>query len=356
MPRIMTQHLVPGMIVAEDVFAFNGQMIIPKDMVLTDKAITKLEFYSVVSVRIKEESASITPEEREEETYSQKIKNSAEYKEFKANFEESVEEFHDNVNDIVTKNVINTDALLSESEKVLDENPNGIHIFDMLHNMRMYDDSTYAHCMNVSLICNVFGRWLKFPDEDLKVLTLCGLLHDIGKLKIPGEIVGKPAKLTDEEYKIIKTHTLEGYNILKKLPINPHIKNAALMHHEKCDGTGYPVGLTTDRIDPFARIVAIADVYDAMTSARVYRGPLCPFKVIEIFESEGLQKYDPKYIMTFLEYIVNTYMNNRVKLSNGMEGDIVLINKLNLSHPMVRVGDKFINLSEQTDISIEAII
>jgi putative nucleotidyltransferase with HDIG domain len=356
MSRVMTMDLVPGMVTAEDVLAFNGQMIIPRDMVLTDKAITKLEFYSVVSVRIKDETAEIEPKEPKQQIYSERIKNSKEYKVFKANFEESVEEFHDSVNDIVTKNVINTDKLLVESEKVLDENPNGIHIFDMLHNMRMYDDSTYAHCMNVSLICNVFGRWLKFPEEDLKVLTLCGLLHDIGKLKIPGEIVGKPAKLTDAEYKIIKTHTLEGYNILKKLPIDPRIKNSALMHHEKCDGTGYPVGLTLDRIDPFARIVAIADVYDAMTSARCYRGPLCPFKVIDIFESEGLQKYDPKYIMVFLEYIVNTYMNNRVRLSNGMEGDIVLINKLNLSRPMVRVGDTFINLAERKDISIEVIL
>ena len=356
MPRIMTQNLVPGMVTSEDVLSFNNQLILPKGSVLTDKAITKLEFYAVVSVRIQDDSVEMVSTHTQDETYSERIKASPEYKAFKASFEESVEEFHDEVNDIVTKNTINTDALLSESEKMLEENPNGIHVFDMLHNMRMYDDSTYAHCMNVSLICNVFGRWLKFSEEDLKILTLCGLLHDIGKLKIPGEIVGKPAKLTDEEYRIIKTHALEGYNILRKLPINPHIKNSALMHHEKCDGSGYPVGLTTDRIDPFARIVAIADVYDAMTSARCYRGPLCPFKVIDIFESEGLQKYDPKYILVFLEHIVNTYMNNRVRLSNGLEGDIVLINKLHLSHPMVRIGERYIDLSMEPELSIEAIL
>ena len=128
------------------------------------------------------------------------------------------------------------------------------------------------------------------------------------------------------------------------------------MHHERSDGSGYPLGPTSERIDDFAKIVSIADVYDAMTSARVYRGPLCPFKVISIFESEGLQKYDSKYILTFLEYIVNSYVNNRVLLSNGLEGDIVLINKLDLSHPMVHCGSHYIDLSHEHGLYVEAIL
>ena len=83
---------------------------------------------------------------------------------------------------------------------------------------------------------------------------------------------------------------------------------------------------------------------------------MCPFKVIEIFESEGLQKYDPEFILVFLEYVVNTYMNNRVRLSNGYEGDVVLINKLSLARPMVRCGNHYIDLSRDKKISIEAII
>ena len=102
--------------------------------------------------------------------------------------------------------------------------------------------------------------------------------------------------------------------------------------------------------------MSIADVYDAMTSARVYRGPLCPFKVISIFETEGLQKYDPEYILVFLEYIVNTYMNNRVRLSNGMIGEIVLINKLSLSRPLVHCGNQYIDLYHERGITIEEII
>ncbi|SKC04388.1 HDIG domain-containing protein [Lachnospiraceae bacterium] len=358
MPRIPTQDLVPGMVTAEDVISFNNQLILPRDMELTDKAITKLEFYSILSVQVKDETANVAiPSETPPDiSYSDKIRNSQEYKVFKQDFESTLSEVEDSLNDIISKNKIDTDNLLQEPGKLLVHNPSGIHIFDMLHNMRMYDDPTYAHSLNVSLICHVFGRWLGMSDADVDILTLAGLLHDIGKLKIPNEIISKPAKLTDQEYTTVKSHAMEGYNILKDLPINEHVKRAALMHHERCDGTGYPLGLTTKRIDRYARIVAIADVYDAMTSPRVYRGPLCPFQVISIFESEGLQRYDPEFILVFLEYIVNTYMNNRVRLSNGLTGDIVLINKLDLAHPMVHCGSHYIDLSHEHGLYIEAIL
>ncbi|MBO6111818.1 MAG: HD-GYP domain-containing protein [Lachnospiraceae bacterium] len=349
------------MVTAEDVYTYNNQLVLLKDMELTDKTITKLEFYSILSVRIKDDTAGVAADISQEGadlSYSQKIKASEEFKQFKHEFDNAVEDLKGKVNDIVTLNAgdVSAEDLLEETNGLLKNADTGFHVFDMLHNMRSYDDPTYVHCLNVSLICNVFGKWLGMSDRDVQTLTVAGLLHDIGKLKIPEDIVGKPAKLTDDEYNVIKTHTMEGYNILKELDLDEHIKNAALMHHERCDGSGYPMGLKGDRIDNFAKIVAIADVYDAMTSARVYRGPLCPFKVIGIFESEGLQKYDSEYILVFLEYIVNTYLNNRVRLSNGLEGEIVLINKMDLSHPMVHCGSHYIDLSHEHGLYVEAII
>ena len=363
MSRVLTQNLTPGMITDEDVYSYNNQLIIAKGGALTDKIITKIEFYSILSVRIKDGkddddliAAPVPRRNISRISYSEQIRSSPEFQKFKKDFNESLNDFRLSINEIVVKHSSDTDKLLYSTDRLLEGNPSGIHIFDMLHNMRNFDDPTYAHSLNVSLICNVFGKWLGINGNELKILTLSGLLHDVGKLKIPEKIISKPGKLTEEEYSLVKTHAVEGFNILQPLDLDEHIKNAALMHHERCDGSGYPFGLTYKEIDSFARIVAIADVYDAMTSPRVYRGSLCPFKVIEIFENEGLQKYDPEYILIFLEYIVNTYMNNRVKLSDGTEGDVVLINKLNLSKPMIRCGNHYIDLSREHNLSIEAII
>lgn len=362
MKRVRTADLLPGMQTAEDVYSYNNQMILPKDTLLTDKMITRLEFYSILAIKIQDDSDEPEEEDFEEEasptsSYSEKVRASKLFKRFEKNFLDSTDNFKNNIHQIVEKNApIDTDSMFRNVMSLIEDDMNSISVFDMLHNMRQYDDFTYMHSVNVALICNIFGTWLELPAEDIKTLTLCGLLHDIGKLMIPENIIRKPDRLSPAEYNIIKTHTLQGYNILMEYNISEAIKESALMHHERCDGSGYPLGIGENRINPYAKIVAIADVYDAMTAARVYRGPLCPFKVISIFETEGLQKYDSHYVLTFLEHIANTYMNNRVRLSNGKEGDVVFMNKNSLSKPMIRCGKEFIDLSKETDIYIETFV
>ena len=230
-------------------------------------------------------------------------------------------------------------------------------MFDMLHNMRKITDSTYAHSLNVSLISRMIGMWQDYNADDLETLTLGGLLHDIGKSKIPPEIINKPGRLTPEEYELVKKHSEYGYELLKNQNVSVRIKKIALTHHERCDGSGYPIGLIGDDIDDFANIVAIADVYDAMTADRCYRRGVCPFEVIATFEREGLGKYKPQFITSFLEHIANTYINNDVMLSNGMTGKIVLIIKHRLTRPVVRLEDgKFINLEKRPELYVQTII
>lgn len=227
----------------------------------------------------------------------------------------------------------------------------------MLMCIRDLDDMTYVHSLNVSLICNLFGCWLKLPKEECDNLILAGLLHDIGKMMVPKVLLTKPDKLTPAEFTAVKAHSLYGYNILKNLPLTPPVKLAALMHHERCDGTGYPMGLTADKIDSFAKIVAIADVYDAMTAARVYRGPICPLEVIGLFESEGLKKYDPKYLLTFLEGVMYTYLHHTVILSTGEKAEIIMLNRGTISRPVVRTeSNQFIDLAKNPSITILGII
>lgn len=415
MKRVSTSALVPGMVTAEEVFNYKGSLILPKGHVLTDESIEKLEFYSVINVRVEEESDHETgepagqeenfhiglneepaaaakeneepeaetepvpesipepkpgpepapapkppkpqPAPMEQDSYTERLRKTEEFQSFEKDFRQATASFMDSMNDII-ENVenLNADDLISNILSLVSNENKHVNVFDMLHSMRQMDDNTYIHSMNVSLMCNILARWLRLSEEDIKTATLAGMLHDVGKLKIPEKIIKKPARLTEWELSVVRTHPREGYNILMAAPVSDHVKNAALMHHERCDGSGYPLKLSGPQIDPFAKIVAIADVYDAMTSTRVYRGPQCPFTVIAAFENEGFQKYEPAYILTFLKNIVNTYILHRVRLTNGEEGDVVYINPDRLSRPMVRVGDKYIDLSKEPHLRIDSLL
>lgn len=356
MKRISATQLVPGMVAAEDIFSYNSQLLIPKGTTLTDTAITILGMYDIISIRI--EDAPAAPAAADYTlSYTERVKQSPVFKEFKIEYDNHVEQFKDRMQAVAGQNApLDTGELLESTLALMDKAVTASSVFDMLQCMREYDNSTFAHCINVALICNVAARWVNMSEAETRIATACGLFHDIGKLQIPQEILGKPASLTPAEYNVIKKHPIAGYQLLQGQGVEKSICNAALMHHERCDGTGYPFGLKGTQIDSFAKLVSIADVYDAMTAARVYRGPLCPFTVIELFEREGLQKYEPQYIMTFLENVVNTYILNRCRLSNGQEGDIIYINKDNLSRPMVQCGGEYINLAERQDISIECLL
>jgi len=186
---------------------------------------------------------------------------------------------------------------------------------------------------------------------------LAGLLHDIGKMMIPLDILKKPGKLTTDEYRIIQEHPTLGYNLLKDQNVDRRIALAALQHHERCDGKGYPSGLRLSDIEPFAKIVAIADVYDALTANRVYRGPICPLEVIGIFQAEGLSIYDPGYLMTFLDQIMYSYLNYTVSLSNGETGRIIMMQRNSLDKPVIALSDnRYIDLRDNIDLSITGII
>lgn len=353
--RIRTDQAESGMKVASDIYNPGNQLIITKGTVLDDRMITKLRFYNIYGFLVYKDYRQAV--EATEESYIDMLRSTPEFKKFNRTYVDTVLDVEDSFNNVISgETEFNVDELLNETDRILKEGRNGAHIMEMLHGIRNYDDMTYVHCLNVSLICSIFAEWLKFSPEETRILTLGGLLHDIGKMLVPKEIITKDGKLTEEEYNIVKTHTIKGYQALKDQPVDIRVKYAALMHHERADGSGYPNGFVANQIDDFAKIIAIADVYDAMTSNRRYRNAICPFDVVENFERDGFLKFDPKYLMVFIERIVESYLHNIVRLSDGREGEVVMINKLALSRPIVRVGTDFIDLSREHKLRIEAII
>lgn len=376
MKEYQTKDLLPGMVTAIPVRTKRGQLIINPNVELTRTLISRLEFYGIASVQITENKQVTTPMETPKDpayfpakspvsapspvsdaSYSQKLKSSPEFQRFQVDFTLRSQDLKNCFDAYLSDGgTVNKEELLSKTISLVSPKQTTLDVFDMLHNMRQVNDSTYAHSLNVAIISRIIGKWLHFSNEELDTLTLAGLLHDIGKTKIPDEVLNKDGKLTDEEFQMIRNHPKYGYDILKSQPLNSHIKKAALMHHERCDGSGYPMGLTMEEIDDYALIIAIADVYDAMTAARSYRAPLCPFEVIAEFEKDGLQKYKPKYILTFLENIANAYQNNRVMLSDGTSARIVLLNHRRLSKPLVQLDDGACIDLEKSPLYIKAII
>jgi putative nucleotidyltransferase with HDIG domain len=273
------------------------------------------------------------------------------------------------MNSLYRNEPFRSNDILKETLSLLTQDGMEINIFDMLLNMSDKEDSVYDHCIGTALTANVLAGWLRFSESDQMMATACGLFHDVGKIMLPQGIIGKPGKLTPNEFEIVKTHTTEGFHLLGRYRSIPEpVKNAALMHHEKCDGSGYPYGLKGDEIDKFSKIVTIADIFNAMTSERVYRSAICPFSVIKYFEDDGIQKYETKYILTFLENVSNSYLNHKVTLSNGMEGNVIFINKEHFSQPVIRTNNNqiinletqhynsILQLSANKNLSIEAII
>lgn len=360
MQRVLLSDLTSGMITAEDVFSMDNQLIVPKGIALTENLIARLFSFDLFSIKVEDDvlTTSLDTENLSEASYAEKLKASPDYLAFKEEFKDNLDKLEFSLNALVEKNKdFDPHNLLSDTMGLIENRESrSTGIMDMILNMHDFDDCTYTHSLNVALICNILAGWLRFSPAEKELATACGLFHDVGKLQIPAEIMKKPGKLTPAEYQIIKTHPLESYKLLSRYELPDEVKNAALMHHERCDGSGYPYGFTFDKINRFARLVAVADVYEAMTSSRTYRDALCPFNVITYFENDGLQKYDPEFLLPFLENIVNTFLNQEVRLTNGLEGRIIYVNPVSLSKPTVKVGDRFLDLKEIGNVGIEKII
>ena len=361
MQIIKTSQLKQGMVTALPVVTKQGQLIADEGVTLTDALIARIHFYGIDSIQIQDYAKPEgNPEGHScEPTYFERIKDYAEFQNFQHDYAKATAALRQALSAVIADNgVIDTDQIYQTAEPLLTKVATSFEMFNMLHNMRTIADSIYAHSLNVALISNILGKWLKLSERDLQTLTVAALLHDIGKTKIPADILDKPDKYTKEELVLVKKSPAYGYLLLLPYPqLNPHIKNAALMHQERCDGSGYPQKLKGDEIDRFAQIIAIADVYDAMTAARSYRAPICPFQVIADFENDGLQKYNPKYILTFLEGIAYTYQSSRVLLSNGRDASIIMLNKQFLSKPIVQVSDgTCIDLSRTPSLSIQSLL
>ncbi|SFJ90970.1 HD-GYP domain, c-di-GMP phosphodiesterase class II (or its inactivated variant) [Paenibacillus sp. UNC496MF] len=208
-----------------------------------------------------------------------------------------------------------------------------------------------------ALCCYMLAQWNGLPKKDWMQSALAGLLHDIGNARIDRDILNKPTKLTPDETEEMKRHTVLGYQLLKNVAaVNEGVKLAALQHHERFDGSGYPLGIGSEKIHPYAKFVAISDIFNAMTMKRAYRKAASPYLVLEQLHQDSFGKLDPAYVRIFIEKATQFHNGTVVRLSDDRLGEIVFSDRNHPTRPWVSVNGTIVNLAIERQLYIEEVI
>ena len=220
-------------------------------------------------------------------------------------------------------NAIDTDSAKETVQHCLNSvlrNPNAML---WMSKIRGADEYTSEHCLNVCILAIAFGRHLGKSEDELEELGLCGLLHDVGKMRVPNQILHKPAKLTPKEWKIMKAHTVHGRNLLMSSENIGQTVEVAYSHHERVDGKGYPRGLEAHQISEYAKIIAIVDAYDAMTAERCYSKAIKPSVAIRHIYNDRGTHFDETLALQFIKAIGLYPPGCIVELVNGSVGIVL---------------------------------
>ncbi len=330
-----------GDILASDVYSRNGMtLVVAKDTMLNEYIRNRLIEMGIGRVCIYED---------QEQTL--------EPGEVKKTYKRTVELTRNLFQDLISGRPMDYKKIAVIGDQIMKCIHHNGNITECLAQIRRKDEYTYSHSVNVAFYAMLIAKWMNLSKDEIYKAILSGLLHDIGKVKIPKPILSKTGRLTTEEFDIIKNHTIFGYEIVKQSKeLDPDIKRAILLHHERMDGSGYPYSYEPDHLNLFSRIVAIADVFDAMTSERVYKGRSTPFEAFQMFLTTGMSTFDVRILNVFIKNMVNYLVGSQVQLSNGETGTIVFIPQNDLFSPVVNVSNKYIDLSDESDIKIVKMI
>jgi putative nucleotidyltransferase with HDIG domain len=338
--NVNIKSLVEGMITTQDIFTKHGTLLLPKGTALTNDIIFTLMKFGVEKINVMDYWIKSMDYIKFNEVYTKSLNKAVSmFGSVKNNQSIEISGFEDIV-----------DELLPESESKWS-------ILLYMKRMEEKDEYTFHHSVNVSIIAMLMGGWLGYTKDEIKLLGIASMLHDIGKTQIPNNILKKPDFLTDMEFSIIKNHPKLGLQLLKKSGIdNDSIKNVVLSHHERMNGEGYPFGLVGSYISKNAKIVSICDVYDAVTSKRDYKQKLNPLLGLDVILEGSYKGLDPYLSKIFLNNVSIAYNGCNVILSNGDLGKIIKVPVENPTKPWVIINDNFYDLAKCSDIEIVDIL
>lgn len=256
----------------------------------------------------------------------------------KFTFEETRFHVHDVLKNISQGNEIELDKSKEFIHQCVNSIMRNANALLWLTQIKQQDAYTSEHCLRVGILAIAFGRFLGLSESDLELLGLCGMLHDVGKMRIPDEILNKPGRLEPDEFEIMKQHSAHGKDILlEQKQAHKLIIDVAHYHHERIDGKGYPEQISAQYLHQFVRIISIVDVYDAITSARPYKPGLPAFDALKILFSERNMHFDSELTEAFIRMIGIYPPGTLVEMTNGEIGIVISANEHSKLRPKVEL-------------------
>lgn len=358
MRLISINVLKAGMVVGKTIWNEAGRPLLQKNVVVTEGIIDRLRQLNIQYVYIDDK---ISTGIEIEETVPPAVRVKA------------VNQITGSFSKVKGLNSHDASLVLDKESKVigqivddlLDSILNSEEILTVLTDAFLYDEYLYKHSFQVTLYSIAIAKELGYSNDVLKTIGIGALLHDVGKLVVPTKVLLKPDSLTEEEFELMKKHTLYGFDILRNLhTISLLVAHCAYQHHERIDGSGYPRGLVDYEIHPFAKIIAVADVFDAVTSDRVYREKMLPSQGIKIIEAGSGTIYDKRVVDAFKNSIVHYPNGTILLLSDGRRGVVAKQNMNNSSKPWVRIFEEnnnflnstyLVNLIDIPDVTVQKV-
>jgi HD-GYP domain-containing protein (c-di-GMP phosphodiesterase class II) len=323
MLRLALEHVKPGMVTSRHIYSANGSLLLDRDRILDRHLLERLVDMDIDAVYVKNPYCDIasTEEILYENTRIEAV--GLVQKTFEGLQNTRVLELYE-IRGVVQKII----------EDILDNKDVLLHLTDIYAR----NDYTFGHSVNVCLISTMIGVKMQLEEQQLTELSTGAILHDVGMLSVPPGLLNKKVKLTSEEWELTKGHTNSGFDILRMQGTVPlAVSHVAYQHHENFDGTGYPRGLRGDNIHQYARITAVADIYDAMSAGRTYRPARMPHEVYEVIVGSRGTMLDPQIVDIFLDNVVLLPAGTMVLLDTGEIGVVVKVMAQMVARPIVKV-------------------
>jgi putative nucleotidyltransferase with HDIG domain len=331
MRLVATASVASGTPLGRSIYNDKGQVLLQEGVKLDENLLNRLLDKGIDFLYIQDKK---TMDIRYKETISQQVHREA-IETIETTFQQVQEDSYISNSFVIEKA---TKRFTSLIRNLSVEIKNNQELLELLSDVYIYDNYIFTHSLNVTMYSLAIGMQLNLTQKELEVLGLGAILHDVGKMKIPENILLKPGRLTQEEYEEVKKHAEEGFQMLRNVQTMPLlVAHCAFQHHERVNGTGYPRGIEGKEIHDYGKIIAVADVFDAVTSNRVYRTAMLPHEGLEILYAGSDNLFDIKIIEAFRKAVAIYPVGITVLLNDGRKGVVCRQNSGLSERPVVRV-------------------